>query len=80
MDDVKNIRMAGSRSDFNGNGDTDEGIYYEMAGLQETLLKSIQAYASENLTQSITYNAAAYPYFFIDANANGAVDEDERPV
>ena len=28
--------MAGSAVDYNGNGDVDEGIYYELQGLQDS--------------------------------------------
>ena len=38
VDDLKNVRMAGSAVDYNGNGDVDEGIYYELQGLQDALL------------------------------------------
>ena len=40
-------REPGSLEDYNGNGDTKEGIYYEMKGLQDILYGSIQAYATE---------------------------------
>lgn len=76
-DDLKNIRMAGSEVDYNGNGDTDEGIAAEVAGLQDILLQQIQAYAVDVAKTPIAYNADAYPYFFADANANGTVDEGE---
>jgi hypothetical protein len=77
VDDLKNVRMAGSGVDYNGNGDTEEGIYYELAGLQDTLMQAIQAYANDVTGKAIVYDANAYPYFFLDANANGAVDEGE---
>ncbi len=34
-------------------------------------------YATEVSTDAIVYDAAAYPYFFYDKNANGTVDEGE---
>jgi hypothetical protein len=77
VDDLKNIRMAGSAVDYNGNGDVDEGIYFELQGLQEALLLNIQAYASEVAGSPIAYTPDSHPYFFIDGNANGAVDEEE---
>ena len=76
-DDLKNIRMEGSGVDYDGDGDVDEGIYFELEGLQEALFANIQAYANEVAGKPIAYNAAAYPYFFADANANGTADEDE---
>jgi hypothetical protein len=77
IDDAKNIREPGSLEDYNGNGDITEGIYYEVQGLQDTLLKSIQMYATEVSTGAIAYDAASYPYWFYDVNANGAVDSGE---
>jgi hypothetical protein len=76
VDDLKNNRMNGSLADYNGNGDTKEGIYYELQGLQEILYSSIQAYASEVARTPIVYDPEAYPYFFA-ADANGAALKDE---
>jgi hypothetical protein len=53
--------------DFDGDGDMDEGIYYEIEGLQGMLYQAIQAYGSEVAGTAIVYDAAAYPYFFDDA-------------
>jgi len=77
VEDARNVREAGSLMDYDGDGNIEEGIYYEVTGLQETLLKVIQMYATEVSTGAIAYDAAAYPYFFYDKNANGAVDEGE---
>jgi hypothetical protein len=76
-DDVKKIRMAGSEKDYNGNGDVKEGIYAEVDGLRQMLLKAIQAYASEVVKKPIVYSPDTYPYFFNDTNANGQPDKDE---
>ncbi|MFA5874525.1 MAG: cytochrome c3 family protein [Anaerolineales bacterium] len=77
VEDLKNARMAGSEEDYNGNGDTTEGIYYEIQGLQEMTLKAIQAYAADVNNAPIAYSPDSYPYFFADANANGVKDEGE---
>ncbi|MCB8950747.1 MAG: cytochrome c3 family protein [Ardenticatenales bacterium] len=77
VEDLKDVRMQGSLVDYNGNGDREEGIYHEVTGMQETLMMAIQAYAREVAGQPIAYDTARYPYFFIDANDNGQVDEDE---
>lgn len=77
VDDLKNVRMAGSAVDYNGNGDVDEGIYYELQGLQDSLMANIQAYASEVAGTAIGYTPDSHPYFFIDTNANGTLEEDE---
>lgn len=77
VDDLKNIRMEGSAKDYDGDGDVEEGIAFELQGLQETLLSNIQAYASEVAGAAIGYSPAAYPYFFADPNADGELTEDE---
>ena len=64
VDDLKNNRENGSLKDYNGNGDTKEGIYYELKGLQDILYSSIQTYAREVAgTPSCTIRAT-YPYFW----------------
>lgn len=76
-DDLRDIRAQSSGNDYDGDGDTDEGIYYEIVGLQEMLYGALQTYAREVAGTPIIYSADAYPYFFIDTNDNGAVDEGE---
>jgi hypothetical protein len=76
-EDARNIREAGSLEDYDGDGNIEEGVYYEIQGLQESLLKAIQMYATEVSTGAVAYSADSYPYFFGDTNANGAVDEGE---
>lgn len=77
VEDLKNVRMAGSTMDYDGDGDVEEGIAFEIEGLQETLMAAIQSYAANVAGSPIAYDSAAYPYFFADTNANGTVDEDE---
>ena len=74
VDDVKDIRM--SEADFDGDGDSEEGIYGEIDTLIADLYEAIQAYASEN-SQPLIYDAHSYPYFFVDSDGNGAVDPGE---
>ena len=63
VDDLKNVRMVSSASDYDGDGDTTEGIYYEIEGLQEVLYAAIQAYATDTAGADISYDPATYPYF-----------------
>ncbi|HSB91086.1 MAG TPA: hypothetical protein VLD63_13795 [Anaerolineales bacterium] len=77
VEDLKNVRMNGSLVDYDGDGNTEEGIYYEIAGIREKLLQAIQAYGDSVAGGPIGYDAATYPYFFGDANSNGTVDEGE---
>lgn len=76
-EDLAGIRMAGSLVDYDGDGDMEEGIGEEIAGLQEILLGAINSYTGEAIGTPAVYNVAAYPYWFIDTNANGTADEDE---
>lgn len=73
---LKDIRLVGSMSDYDGDGDVTEGIYYEIMGLQETLYGAMQAYANASGVP-IIYDSHSYPYFFNDTNANGLADEGE---
>lgn len=76
-DDLHDIRFNGSLTDYDGDGDISEGIYYEIAGIQGKLYNAIQAYSTEVAGTSIVYDSQTYPYFFIDSNGNGAVDTGE---
>lgn len=77
VEDIRDIRMAGSLVDYDGDGDMEEGMYYEVEGIRSLLYQAMQAYASEVSGAAIVYDSHSYPYFFVDANANGEADEDE---
>jgi hypothetical protein len=76
-EDLRSIRMPGSLVDYDGDGDIEEGIYDEVDGLHAMLYQAIQAYAKEVVGTPIVYDTNTHPYFFIDTNDNGAVDEGE---
>lgn len=75
VEDFKNVRMNGSLADYDGDGDQEEGIYYELDGLRAMLYSAIQAYAKDVAGTGIVYDSAAYPYFFTDADGDGAIDQ-----
>lgn len=77
LEDVQNIRMNGSLIDYDGDGDRKEGIKGEIETLQEMLYQAIQVYANEVIGTAIVYDSHAYPYFFVDTNADGEPDADE---
>ncbi|MBE2270394.1 MAG: cytochrome c3 family protein [Anaerolinea sp.] len=77
VEDLQFIRMNGSLSDYDGDEDINEGIAEEIAGLQEILYESIQTYATEISGVGIVYESHSHPYWFIDGNGNGEVDEGE---
>ncbi len=73
--DFMNVRMNGSLADYDGDGDKEEGIYYEVEGLRELLYSTIQAYAKDVAGTGVVYDTAAYPYWFADADGDGAIDQ-----
>jgi hypothetical protein len=75
VEDLKNIREPSSAQDYDGDGDVTEGVAFEIAGLQETLLSSIQAYAKEVAGKGIVYDTATHPYWFVDDDGDGAADQ-----
>ncbi|NNF72411.1 MAG: polyheme membrane-associated cytochrome C [Rhodobacteraceae bacterium] len=63
--------------DFDGDGDTTEGIANPIATLHARLDEAIRLYASEVAQAPVVYSSAAFPYFFNDGNADGVASEDE---
>jgi hypothetical protein len=67
-----------SSDDFDGDGNTDEGLAQEVDTMREALYAAIQEYAASTTGgEAIIYDSQSHPYFFIDANGNGEVDEGE---
>ncbi len=77
VEDFANVRMNGSLVDYDGDGDMEEGIKAEIAGLQEVLYQAMQAYSTDVAGAAIVYDPLTYPYFFTDTDANGEVTEGE---
>lgn len=77
-EDLVNIRMNGSLVDYDGDGDRQEGIFYEIETLREMLATAMSAYSAEVAGAPIVYNADAYPYFFTDTNGSGIGDEGDE--
>lgn len=77
VEDLRDVRMQGSLRDYDGDGNIEEGIFYELEGLRQLLDQAIKGYASEVAGAPIVYDPATYPYFFVDTNENGALDEGE---
>jgi hypothetical protein len=63
--DLRDIRMAASLNDFDGDGSVTEGLYYEIAGLQGVLYAAIQDYATKVAGTAIEYKGDTYPYFMV---------------
>ncbi|MBC8264563.1 MAG: hypothetical protein H8E47_10625, partial [Anaerolineales bacterium] len=66
-EDLESIRLQGSMTDFDGDGDVVEGIAHEIEDLQEILYGAIQAYAADLVGVPIVYDSHRYPYWFTDA-------------
>lgn len=77
ISDPKDIRYFGSFTDYDGDGDMEEGMYYEIQDLEHNLYTAIQIYAQWILQAPVAYDSHAYPYFFHDNNANGVADPAE---
>jgi hypothetical protein len=75
-EDLFSIRM--DKTDYNGNGDTTEGIYKEMDSLRVALYAEIQKYAETKAGTPIVYDPASYPYFFVDGNKDGKADKNDN--
>jgi len=76
LEDARNIREGSD--DWDGDGNTTEGIAAELDTMQELLYKAIQTYASKKAGAAMVYNPDSYPYFYADANSNGKADPDEK--
>lgn len=71
----RDIRI--SPADFDGDGDTTEGIADPIATLHAKLGEAIALYSRDVAAAPIVYAEASYPYFFNDSDADGAVTEGE---
>ena len=66
VEDLRDVRMPGSLVDYDGDGDMEEGVAAELAGMQEMLYAAVQAYATEVAGAGAEYNPASYPYWFTE--------------
>jgi len=74
-EDLRDIRVEDT-PDYDGDGDTTEGVYGELTTMHDLFYTAIQQYASEVIGEPIVYGHG-YPYWFVDSNGNGEADEDE---
>jgi len=73
--EAREIRV--DTTDYDGDGDIEEGIVGEIETIQEALYVSIQAYANDVVGTPIVRDPGAYPYFFVDSDGDGELDPDE---
>jgi predicted CXXCH cytochrome family protein len=71
------IRMMSSVGrDYDGDGDTTEGIYGELVGLRDKVLAAVTTYGTEHHTP-LCYSVEAYPYWFADLDGDGTCSVTE---
>ncbi|MBW6392310.1 hypothetical protein [Billgrantia antri] len=75
VDEITAIRTR--HGDFDGDGDTAEGIHGEIETLRTRLGEAIFRYAAEVSGEPIGYAAATFPYFFLDTDGDGDISADE---
>jgi hypothetical protein len=69
-------------TDYDGDLNVTESLKSEIAGLEEILYAQIRNYSLNSLIPAgnrtnISYDGAAYPYWFVDPNGNGIHDAGE---
>jgi len=75
---VGNTRDIRTRhTDFDGDGNIQEGVHGEIATLHGKLYEAIQTYAQAILSSPIGYAKGRNPYFFRDTNGDGEISDDE---
>jgi hypothetical protein len=73
--DVSEIRVGGA--DYDGDGDSTEGIRGEVQTLADALYAQIRSYATAQGT-GIVYLPTTNPYYFVDKDADGKPDKDDK--
>lgn len=76
LTEFSQLRPAAASADYDGDGNTSEGMAAEIAGLEDALYAAIQAYGRAN-TGPVGYAVSSYPYWFKDTNDNGTIEESE---
>jgi formate-dependent nitrite reductase cytochrome c552 subunit len=78
--DAAKIRIQ--RASYDGSGNTAKGIHDDIKANAAVLMGLIGSYAAEVNGARMVYDGKRYPYFFLDANADGIPDigAEDRPV
>jgi len=77
VEKLETIRFASSTADYDGDGNVTEGIYGEIDTMRSALYAAVLADAKKNGTP-IIYDAAAYPYYFVDKDEDGEGDVNDK--
>ncbi len=78
VEDLRAIRMLSSARDYDGDGNMEEGMADEIAGLSDTLYGAIIMYAKDLQGTGIVYDSSAHPYWFNDRDNNGEADTNDE--
>jgi len=73
--DLESIRT--DSEDWDGDGDSEEGVAGEIDSLRELLYKALQDYAKGVIGSPIVYSGEGFPYFFVDSDGDGQLSPDE---
>ena len=74
-EEVNNIRV--DSTDYDGDGDIQEGISSEISEFQTRLWEAMLSYSKSTIGTPLAYDSKAYPYYFIDTNQDGEANGDE---
>lgn len=74
---LRMIRDEDNVTDYDGDGDVEEGMAGEIDTMAEALYVAMQDYTAANAELgAIVYNSHRYPYFFVDTDGDGEGDEN----
>lgn len=73
--EAREIRV--DSTDYDGDGDINEGIAGEIETMHQALYAAIQDYARDVAGKAIVFDPNSHPYFFIDDDDDGEVDPQE---
>jgi hypothetical protein len=74
-EDARDIRV--DTTDYDGDGDLEEGIAGEVETIYAALYAAMQAYANDVAGKGIVFDPESYPYFFVDVDGDGDSDPEE---
>ncbi len=75
---LEEIRAPLDTTDYDGDGNTTEGMKGEVDTLGQALYAEIQKYAEAKSKLAIVYDGHSNPYFFVDADKDGKADKDDK--
>jgi hypothetical protein len=74
--DLGSIRV--DSVDWDGDGNSKEGVADEIDSLQQLLYGALQDYAESVIRMPIVYGTGVFPYFYVDSDGDGQFGSEER--